>query len=228
MTAPVAHGGELAPSTASGWARLRERLEGDGALAARDKAFVMVAVAAARGRDGLLARELARLSDLGGAEMIFSCASVLTLARGREVADRLAAAAGIGLDWSSAASSPVSAEDVEQARAYFAPTAAQPPPPIALLAEHAPDVLVGYHGLRTGIYDEGTLEPRLVELALFAISAAEYLPGHAAVHGAKAVEAGAGELELVEAGLCATPAAGMASWLVAATVIDSLETKGQQ
>jgi alkylhydroperoxidase/carboxymuconolactone decarboxylase family protein YurZ len=228
MTAPVAHRGELAPSTATGWARLRERLERDGALTARDKALVIVAVAAARGRDELLARELERLSDLGGAEMIFSCASVLTLARGREVADRLAAAAGIGLDWSSAAPTSVGEQDVERARAYFTPPTAGPPAPIALLAEHAPEVLVGYHGLRSGIYDEGTLEPRLVELALFAISAADYLPGHAAVHGAKALEAGAGELELVEAGLCAIPAAGMAAWLFAATVIDGLQTKGER
>ncbi len=228
MNAPVAHRRELAPSTAAGWARLRERLERDGALCARDKALVMAAVAAVRGREELLAHELARLSDLGGAEMVFTCASVLTVARGREVADRLAAAAGIGLDWSSGEQAPVGEEDVERARAYFAPATAEPPPPIALLAEHAPEVLVGYRGLRSGIYDEGTLAPQLVELALFAIGAADYLPGHAAVHGAKAIEAGAGELELVEAGLCAIPAAGMASWLFAATVIDGLDTKGQQ
>lgn len=224
----MAHHGQLAPSTAAGWARLRERLENDGALAARDKALVMIAVAAARGREELLARELARLSDLGGTEMAVSCASVLTLARGREVADRLAAAAGMSLDWGGPPPAPAGEEDIERARAYFTPPAAETPPPIALLAEHAPNVLVGYHGLRSGIYDEGTLEPRLVELTLFAVSVADYLPGHAGVHGAKAIAEGAGEPELVEAGLCTIPAAGMASWLFAASVIDGLETKGQQ
>jgi 4-carboxymuconolactone decarboxylase len=228
VSAPVAHRSDLAPSTAAGWARLRDRLERDGALPARDKALVMSAVAAVCGREEMLARELARLSDLGGAEMIVSCVSVLTLARGRDVADRLAAAAGIGLDWTSAAPASAGEQDVDRARACLTPPSAEPPPSIALLAEHAPDVLVGYQRLRSGVHDEGTLEPRLVELLLFAIAAADYLPGHAAVHGAKAVEAGAGELELVEAGLCAIPAAGMASWLFAATVIDELETKGQQ
>ena len=43
MSAPVAHRGELAPSTAAGWARLREGLETDGALAAREKALAMSA-----------------------------------------------------------------------------------------------------------------------------------------------------------------------------------------
>jgi 4-carboxymuconolactone decarboxylase len=228
VSAPVANRGELAPATVTGWARLRERLDSDGALAAREKALVMSAVAAARGREQMLAGELARLSDLGGGELVVSCAAVLTLARGRDVAERLAAAAGIELDWSGAAPAPVGAEEVERARAYFTAPGAEPPVPIALLAKHAPDVLVGYRGLRSGVYDEGTLEPWLVELLLFAVAVADYLPAHAAVHGAKALEAGAGELELVEAGLCVIPAAGMASWLVAASVIDQLETKGQQ
>jgi 4-carboxymuconolactone decarboxylase len=228
VSAPVAHRGELAPSTAAGWARLRERLETDGALPAREKALAMSAVAAACGREEMLARELVRLADLGGAEMIVSCVSVLTLARGRDVADRLAAAAGIELDWTSAAGAPAGEQDVEQALAYFSTPGAKLAPPFELLAAHAPEVLVGYERLRSAIYDEGKLEARLVELLLFAIAVAEYLPGHAAVHGAKAVEAGAGELELVEAGLCAIPAAGMAAWLFAAAVIDELETKGQQ
>ena len=227
MSAPVAHRSELAPATAAGWARLRERLERDGPLSAREKALLMSAVAAVCGREQMLSRELERLSELGGAEMIVSCASVLTVARGRDVADRLTAAAGVELDWTSAPP-PAGEHDVERARAYFTPPSAVAPPAIALLAEHAPDVLVGYHGLRSGIYEEGTLEARLVELVLFAIAVAGYLPGHAAVHGAKAAAAGAGEPELVEAGLCAIPAAGMASWLFAASVIDELATKGQQ
>jgi alkylhydroperoxidase/carboxymuconolactone decarboxylase family protein YurZ len=219
---------DLAPATAAGWARLRERLERDGALSAREKVLLLAAVAAVRGREDLLARELSRLADLGGTETVASCASVLTVARGREVADRFAAIAGVSLDWSPEEPAGASAEDASQAREYFAPAPAPAPPPIALLAEHAPDVLVGYRDLRRGIYEEGSLEPKLVELALFAIAAADYLPGHAAVHGAKAIAAGAGEAELVEAGLCAIPSAGMASWLIAASTIDELATKGQQ
>ena len=228
MSSTASQRTDLAPATAAGWARLRGRLESDGALSAREKALVLAAVAADRGRDALLGRELARLAELGGSEMVASCASVLALSRGREAADRLADGAGVSLDWAASSPVPASGEEILRAREYFVPPPAAPPPPFALLAEHVPDVLVGYRELRVGLYDEGSLEPKLVELTLFAVSAADYLPGHAAVHGAKAIAAGAGEADLVEAGLCAIPAAGMAAWLFAATTIDELATKGQQ
>ena len=218
----------LAPQTVIGWARLRARLESDGVLSAADKALLMAAVAAVRGRGALLVRELARLEQLGGSGGVPTCASVLALCRGREVADAFAAAAGIELDWSAAASEPVGSDELAEARDYLTPASAAPAPPVALLAEHAPDVLVGYRGLRGGIFEEGSLEPQLVELALFAISAADFQQAHAAVHGTKAIEAGAGTAELVEAGLCAIPSAGMGSWLYAAAVIDELLEKGQK
>jgi alkylhydroperoxidase/carboxymuconolactone decarboxylase family protein YurZ len=96
---------------------------------------------------------------------------------------------------------------------------------MALLAEHAPEILVAYRGLRAGIYEDGTLEPRLIELGLFAISAADFEGGHAAVHAGKAIEAGATIGELIEAGLCAIPSAGMGSWLYSASVIDELQER---
>jgi 4-carboxymuconolactone decarboxylase len=213
----------LAASTAAGWARLRDQLEADAAMAARDKALILAAVAAVRGRDELLRRESARLAELGGAGMVAGCASVLTVARGREVADHFAGATGLSLDWEVDVPRAATESDLGAALEYFAPPPAEAPPAISLLAEHAPGVLVGYRDLRAGIYDEGSLEPQLVELLLFAISAADYQPGHAAVHARKAVEQGAAEPQLVEAGLCAIAAAGMASWLIAATVIAELE-----
>jgi alkylhydroperoxidase/carboxymuconolactone decarboxylase family protein YurZ len=223
VSAPRQDRTALAPSTAAGWARLRDRLEADAAIAARDKALILAAVAAVRGRDELLRRESARLAELAGAGMVADCAAVLTVARGREVADRFAGAAGVSLDWDVDAPAAPTDSDVGAAREYFAPAPAEAPPPISLLAEHAPGVLVGYRELRAGIYDQGSLEPQLVELLLFAISAADYQAGHAAVHAGKAVEQGAAEPQLVEAGLCAIAAAGMASWLIAATVITQLE-----
>jgi 4-carboxymuconolactone decarboxylase len=216
-------GDDLTPQTADGWARLRARLEADGALPAVDKALVIAMVAAARGRTALLAREVGRARDLGAGAALPTCASVLALCRGREVADGFAAAAGIQLDWDSARPEQADAEEVTAAREYFAPGGGSPVPPMALLAEYAPEILVAYRSLRAGIYEDGTLAPRLVELGLFAISAADFQGGHAAVHGSKAIEAGATTAELVEAGLCAIPSAGMGSWLYAAMVIDELQ-----
>jgi 4-carboxymuconolactone decarboxylase len=218
----VAARADLAPLSAAGWARLRGRLESDGALGAADKALLIAAVAAVRGRTALLERELARLRELGGGAWLHSCASVLALCRGREAADAFATAAGIELDWAAAAPAPVDDEALAAAQEYLAPGAVAPPPPIALLAEYAPEVLVGYRDLRAGIYEEGAIELRLVELMLFAISAADFEGGHAAVHGAKALAAGATTEELVDAGLCAIPSSGMGSWLYSAAVIEDL------
>jgi 4-carboxymuconolactone decarboxylase len=215
----------LAPQTADGWARLRARLEADGALPAADKALLIALVAAARGRTALLDREVGRAQALGAAGAFPTCASVLALCRGREAADTFAAAAGVELDWDAATAEPAGAEEVAAARGYFAPGGAPLAPPMALLAEHAPDILVAYRGLRAGIYEDGTLAPRLIELGLFAISVADFEGDHAAVHGGKAIEAGATIAELVEAGLCAIPSAGMGSWLYSTSVIDELQER---
>jgi 4-carboxymuconolactone decarboxylase len=215
----------LAPQTAAGWARLRARLEADGALPAADKALLIALVAAARGRTALLDREVGRARALGAAAAFPTCASVLALCRGREVADAFAAAAAVELDWEGVTPEPATSEEVAAAGEYFAPGGAPLPPPMALLAEHSPEILVAYRGLRAGIYEDGTLEPRLIELGLFAISVADFEGGHAAVHAGKAIEAGATTAELVEAGLCAIPSAGMGSWLYSASVIDELQEK---
>jgi alkylhydroperoxidase/carboxymuconolactone decarboxylase family protein YurZ len=224
---PAAIQGDLAPQTAAGWARLRARLEADGALPAADKALLIALAAAARGRTALLDREVGRARELGAAAAFPTCASVLALCRGREIADAFAAAAGIELAWEAATPAPAGTDEVAAAGEYFAPGGTPLPPPMALLAEHAPEILVAYRGLRAGIYEDGTLEPRLVELGLFAISAADFEGGHAAVHAGKAIEAGATTAELVEAGLCAIPSAGMGSWLYSASVIDELK-KGKK
>jgi alkylhydroperoxidase/carboxymuconolactone decarboxylase family protein YurZ len=208
-----------APGSGEGWAGLRAALEADGALAAADKALILTAVAITRGRPALLERELARVAATGGGERLPALCSLLALARGREAADVLAAAAGLKLEWPAAAASP-SADEVAAARELLAPAGAPEPLAIGLLAEHAPTALVGYRGLREAVYAESGLDPALVELTLFAVTAADYVAPHAAVHAARAVAAGAGEGQLVEAGLCAVAAAGMGAWLIAAAAID--------
>jgi alkylhydroperoxidase/carboxymuconolactone decarboxylase family protein YurZ len=204
-----------------GWAAVRAALECDGALPAADKALILVAVAATRSRPALLERELARVERGGGDERLPGLCAVLALARGREAAAGLAAAAGIELDWPEPGEEP-SAEDVAAARSFMAPAGASEPAAIRLLAEYAPDAMVGYRRLREGVYDDSGLDPALIELTLFAVMAADYVAPHAAVHAARASAAGAEEAQLVEAGLCAAVAAGMGAWLIAAGAIDAL------
>lgn len=211
----------LPPNTALGWAQLRAVLEADGALSADEKALITAAVAAVRGRERLLATELERL---GGRRdgALGALAATLALSRSREVADRFAAAAGIELAWEAGETGVDAAPDpaaVDAAREFFTAPGAAAAPAIALLADHAPSYLLGYRALREGVYGGEALEPRLAELALFAISAGDVVAGHSAVHAARAADRGADEAQLVEAGLCAVAAAGMAAWLVAAEAI---------
>jgi 4-carboxymuconolactone decarboxylase len=115
---------------------------------------------------------------------------------------------------------------VEDALSFFTPPGAgAAPAAIELLARHAPAGLLGYRSLREGVYD-GPLAGKLIELALFAVCAGEYVAPHAASHATRASAAGATEAELVEAGLCAVPASGMGAWLVAAEAIGALGTGG--
>lgn len=196
-------------------------LDRDLALPAVEKALIVALVAADRGRDALVGAEVDRLRDLGGEKLVDGAIALLTLARGRAVADRFAVAAGREPRSDSAAPDPDPAE-TEAARVFFAAPDGSTPPAIALLAAHVPGYLVGYRELREGLYAESGIGTQLAELALFAVSAGDYVEPHAAVHAGKAVAAGATGAQLVEAGLCAVPAAGMAAWLVAAGAIASV------
>jgi 4-carboxymuconolactone decarboxylase len=228
---PMSEG--LSAATAAGWAAMRSQIDSDGALPAREKALIAAMVAAVRGREPLASEETARLAALGGAELVAPAASVLALARGRSGADRLAGAAGLDLSWdapsadrppaasgSATASSPDAAA-VAAALDFFTPPGGSAPAAIELLARHAPAGLLGYRALREGVYD-GPLDQKLIELALLAVCAGEYVAPHAASHALRASAAGASEAELVEAGLCAVPASGMGAWLVAAEAIGAL------
>jgi 4-carboxymuconolactone decarboxylase len=207
--------------TARGWSRLRGVLERDGALPRLEKAMLLSCVAATKGTDDLLERELAAFDAAEREALLPPCVSVLALARGRDVAARLAVAAGAPLAWPESTPETAGPEQIEAARAYFAGPDDAAPPFVELLSEHAPQALVAYRELRVGIYEQSEIEPRLIELLLFAVSSAGFQPAHAAVHAAKAVEQNAELAELVEAGLCAVPAAGMPAWLFAAEAIAS-------
>jgi hypothetical protein len=193
----------LSKATAAGWAGMRSQIDGDGALPAREKALIAAMVAAVRGREEVASEEASRLSVLGATDQIAPAASMLALARGRAAADRLAAAAGVELSWDTSAPGSPDPAAVDAALSFFTPPGAgAAPAAIELLARHAPAGLLGYRSLREGVYD-GPLDGKLIELALFAVCAGEYVAPHAASH-----------------------ASGMGAWLVAAEAIGALGTGG--
>jgi 4-carboxymuconolactone decarboxylase len=166
-----------------------------------------------------------------------AAAAGLDLSWGAASADRVPAASGSATAASASAtaaptpdaldgSAPATASSPDPAAVaaaldFFTPPGGSAPAAIGLLARHAPGGLLGYRALREGVYD-GPLDQKLIELALLAVCAGEYVAPHAASHALRASAAGASEAELVEAGLCAVPASGMGAWLVAAEAIGAL------
>ena len=93
------------------------------------------------------------------------------------------------------------------------------PAPLEKLLQISPLGADAYYLMRKGTIDRNPLNRKLAELMLLTISSADYSPIVAAhIKGARA--AGANEEEIVEAVLCAIPAAGMAAWISTAAHLD--------
>lgn len=80
--------------------------------------------------------------------------------------------------------------------------------------------------MRIVVLRGGGLEPKLAELVLFAVNAADRRADYAAVHARGARRAGATEAQLVEAGVCSIAVGGVAAWLAAAEAITATAEDG--
>lgn len=203
----------------------------DGALSRRDKLLLSLAITAVKNR-GMLLEHVGAVLDRGvGADEIEALALALYLSRGdaacRAVLDaldlvgastaaarRTARASGQAID----AAPPLSISGDEILHEFTA-VFGELPDRVTLLAEHSPAGLEAYHRMRMAVLSQGMMTPVLAELALFCVNAAEYRGDFAAVHARGARRHGATETQLVEAGLCAVPAAGVAAWLAASEAI---------
>ena len=107
------------------------------------------------------------------------------------------------------ASRPAAAFDSDAALAYFRDYfGGDVPERVALLAERSPSVFEGYALLHRGVLRDGALEPKLAELLLCAVNAAEYQTAFVEIHARAARGAGATEAELVDAIVAVIPVAG--------------------
>ena len=192
----------------------------DGELTARDKSVLLVAAAAVRDREAVVA-EVAAAQALGVPDdELRAVALALYLSRGagpcRTVLDAVDATGDPPAPPDGAGVSDVTVDEIlDEFRAVFG----EVPDRVDLLRMHSVAGLEAYHRIRRSVLRDGRLEPVVAELALVAVNAAEHRGDFAEVHARGARLAGATEAQLVEAGLCAIPSGGVAAWLAASNAI---------
>ena len=221
---PILRSGELAgisPKFAEGLARVRDVTDVDGALSAPVKALFIACAAAVKGHESMLRRELRRAVEGGiTLDQVRGAAISVLISRGEGVFERFRDATAQCFDAAElVGSTPTRAEgrvtdiSVEDAFSYFTDYFGFVPSYIELMADHAPRALEGYVLMRQSALAENLLEPKLVELLLCTVNAAEFSARFVDVHAGGARRAGATEAEIVESVVCAIPVAGVASWL---------------
>jgi alkylhydroperoxidase/carboxymuconolactone decarboxylase family protein YurZ len=208
----------LAPESAEGYGLVRATIEADGALDAPTKALLVGAAAAARGHDGLAARELARARSVGVTDdQLASTATMLLLSRGEGVLERFAAAAG-----PIAPTGAPRAADARDGERYFRDYtgASELPARVALLAAASPAAFDGYHRMHHAALSADPAAALLSELVCCTVNAAELRGDFVAIHVASARRAGATREQLAEALVCAIPVGGVAAWAAACDALD--------
>lgn len=212
---------------AAGLARFRQVIDTDAALPAWVKALYVAAAAAARGADGLLARELRRAEEHGlTVERAQGAAMALLLSRGEPAFDRFVAAITTVFGGHPASDDGALGQceaTVAEAYDYFRGYFGSVPDYVELLGTTAPRALEGYFAMRNAALSDNSLEAKYVELLTLALNAADYQPRFVAIHLAGARRQGASEEEVVEALLCAVPVAGIPSWITAGPIV--METR---
>lgn len=211
-----------APDVAAGMDQLRSVAESDGALPAVTKALLGAAVAAAKGYEPALHEALTRARNLGlTAAEAWGAAAVLPISRGETVAERFAAAVLelFGPPVPREAAAPFEAGE---AQAYFAAYYGEIPKRIAFLDEVSPEAFAGFALLHRGALRSEGLEPRIRELLLCALNAADWQPVFLRTHALAALTVGATPAQLAEAVIATLPVAGLAVWSGAAPVLAEL------
>lgn len=224
QTSPLLSIGRLrarAPKTIAGFRRFRSVIESDGALPASLKHLFVAAAACTKGYEAMALRELRQAADLGlDAELAGSALAILSSSRGEGAALRFAEIFAAVYPDSHAIEAEEVPIDVEagEAERNFLSYFGTMPPSLEKLIELAPLGADAYYLMREGTLSGTALEPRHAELLLVTVLAADYSEW-ASVHMDGARRAGASEVEIAEAVLCAVPVAGLSAWVVGATAM---------
>lgn len=212
----------------AGYARFRQVIDGDSALPARIKALFAAVAATTKGYPEMARRELARARSLGLAwEEASSAAVILCSVRGEGAALRFVELleSEYGRDRAGDTALAEIAVAPTEARDNFLAYFGAMPPSLGKLVDHLPIAADAYYLMREGTLGATAIGAKYAELLLVAVIAADYSP-LVAVHARGAITAGASEVELYEAILCAVPAAGLSAWVAAANAIDEAAANG--
>lgn len=219
----------IAPMSLAGYARFRQVIDNDGALPARIKALCVAVAATTKGYPEMARRELARAQGLGLTRgEASSAAIILCSVRGEGAALRFVELLEkeYGRD---TATSDVAPEDISvaptEARDNFLSYFGAMPPSLGKLVDHLPVAADAYYLMRQGTLGATAIGTKFSELLLVTVIAADYSP-LVAVHAKGAITAGASELELYEAILCAVPTSGLSAWVAASNAIDEAAADG--
>ena len=221
----VLHSGEIANVSlkfAEGYARIREVTDSDNACSAMDKAMFMACAAAARNNVNLLDQEIARARELGlRISDAQGAALALLISRGEGIYSTFITAVNLAYQIEMESSDhqiPDYEINTQEALDYFSGYFGHVPSYIDLMAKEAPRALEGYVLMREWALSENTLEPKIIELLLCTVNAAEF-SSTVKLHAAAARKAGASEAEIVESVVCAIPASGLTAWVLGAAGI---------
>lgn len=218
----------IAPKSLAGYARFRHVIDGDSALPARIKALFVAVAATTKGYPEMAGRELARGRALGLSwEEASSAAVILCSVRGEGAALRfvdLLQAEYRSDNIGNAPPADISVSPTE-ARDNFLAYFGTMPPSLGKLVDHLPVAAEAYYLMREGTLGATAIGTKYAELLLVAVIAADYSP-LVAVHAKGAVTAGASDLELYEAILCAVPTSGLSAWVAASNAIDEAAAHG--
>ena len=218
---------DASPATELSLTAIADFLESDSALLAYEKFLFISAISAVKGRETDTRHWMARSLKSGLApEAARHAAALMLLSRGIEVSRLMLLAIPIDGSSPSTDRTPLASPPSSEIFEYFTQVFGQLPDRITLLADHAPAALTYYYLLRKAGLEVGALQPRLSELMLVAINAAECQRDYVRIHADGALKKGANEAQLVEACVCAIPFSGVAAWFPASEAILSLRTSG--
>lgn len=212
----------IAPRSIAGYARFRQIIDGDSALPAKIKALFVAVAATTKGYAEMARRELARARTLGLSwEEASSAAVILCSVRGEGAALRFVEllAGEYGRDDTGDIPQPDIPVAPGEARDNFLAYFGTMPPSLGKLVDHLPLAADAYYLMREGTLGATAIGTKYAELLLVAVIAADYSP-LVAVHAKGAITAGATEIELYEAILCAVPTSGLSAWVAASNAID--------
>ncbi|MDR2838201.1 MAG: carboxymuconolactone decarboxylase family protein [Azonexus sp.] len=215
---------EIAPYTVSGYGLFREIVEQDGAIPAKLKALFAAVAAINKGYGELARREAGRARRLG-LPLKEAAAGLILLSSLRGEGAALAFKAALddvyqeppAVSPQRPAERAAPGEAENNFRQYFGTI----PPALAKLLALAPKGADGYYLMRRGTIECNTLSRKYAELLLITVLASDYSP-MAATHIRAARAVGASDEELAEAILCAVPSAGIASWMGAGALLDTV------